>query len=222
MQKKFIIFLIIILGLTVLKSDVCLAKLMAPINPRLSSIGEGSAILEWDWQENGGTLKQFKILYKDKSLSVWTAKYPGYAVGTVTYSLMGLQESTTYQWRVKAEAQNPANDSDFVDGPEFTTIQAEVPPIPENGDGGPLELRNPLKADTLWEAIDLVINFLILAAFAIAPILIIYSAFLMILSHGDAAKVNKGKSIISWTLVALAIVLFAKGLPSIVKGMFSG
>jgi len=223
MRKKFIIFFLIIFGLAIFKSDVCLAKLENPINPRVSSpVGEGSAILKWDWQEGGGTLKQFKILYKDKSLSVWTAKYPGYGVGTIAYPLMGLEEITTYQWRVKAEAANPANDSDFEDGPEFTTTQADVPPIIENGNVGPLELRNPLKADTLWEAIDLVINFLILAAFAIAPILIIYSAFLMILSHGDAEKVNKGKSIISWTLVALAVILFAKGLPSIVKGMFSG
>ena len=82
-------------------------------------------------------------------------------------------------------------------------------------------LRQPGK-ETLWEAIDLVINFFVLASFAIAPILIIYSAFLMLLSGGDAAKVSKGKSIILWTLVALAIVLFAKGLPSIVKGMFIG
>jgi len=223
MRKKFIIFFTIILGLAIFKSDVCLAKLANPTSTDVLSIGEGSAILKWNWQEGSGTLKQFKILYKDKSLSVWTAKYPGYGVGTITYPLMGLEEITTYQWRVKAEAANPANDSDFVDGPEFTTIQVEVPPIPENGgDGGPLELRNPLKADTLWEAIDLVINFFIIAAFAIAPILIIYSAFLMILSHGDAEKVNKGKSIILWTLVALAIILFAKGLPSIVKGMFSG
>lgn len=225
MRKKIIIFLIIILGLAIFKGDVCLAKLMTPINPRVPIVGEGSAILEWDWVEGGGTLKQFKILYKDKSLAVWTAKYPGYAVGTITYLLMGLQENTTYQWRVKAEAENPLNDSDFIDGPEFTTVQAEVPPPPPNGNGGyggPLELRNPLEAGTLWEAIDLVINFLVVASFAIAPILIIYSAFLMIFSHGDAAKVSKGKSIISWTLVALAIVLFAKGLPSIVKGMFIG
>jgi hypothetical protein len=224
MQKKFIIFLIIILGLTIFQSDVCLAKLMTPINPRVPTIGEGSAILEWDWLENGGTLKQFKILYKDKSLSVWTAKYPGYAVGTITYSLMGLQESTTYQWRIKAEAENPMNDSDFIEGSEFTTIQADTPPPEENGNGtpGPIDLRNPLDQDNLWDAINALIDFFVVLAFAIAPVLIIYSAFLMILSHGDATKINKGKSIILWTLVALAVVLFAKGLPSIVKGMFSG
>lgn len=131
---------------------------------------------------------------------------------------------TSYRWKIAAynitgDIINTSSEWNF-----STEPAPDPPPVngDENGYTGPLELRNPLKADTLWEAIDLVINFLVLAAFAIAPILIIYSAFLMIFAGGDAVKVNKGKSIISWTLVALAVILFAKGLPSIVKGMFSG
>ncbi len=223
MRKKFvIIFLATVLGLIIFKADFCLAKLNEPLVPPTPPIaGEASSTLKWYWSENGGTLKQFKVLYKETGANVWTARYPIASTGDVTYVLMGLNENTIYQWRVKAEAENPENDSEFVDGPEFTTTQADAPPpILGNGSVGPLELRNPLKADTLWEAIDLVINFLILAAFAIAPILIIYSAFLMIFAAGDAEKVNKGKSIISWTLVALAIVLFAKMLPSTIKGIF--
>ncbi len=223
MRKKFvIIFLVAILGLIFFNAGFCLA-LSEPIDLETPTVGEGSAILQWKWSENGGILKQFKVLYKETEADVWTARYPIADTGTITYILMGLAENTTYQWRVKAEAQDPVDDSGFADDVIFTTKQADVPPIINgNGSVGPLELRNPLKADTLWEAIDLVINFFILAAFAIAPILIIYSAFLMILSHGDAEKVNKGKSIISWTLVALAVILFAKGLPSIVRGMFGG
>jgi hypothetical protein len=65
-----------------------------------------------------------------------------------------------------------------------------------------------------------VIDFFVVLSFAIAPILIIYSASLMLFAAGDATKINRAKSIISWTLIAVAIVLFAKGLPSVIKGMF--
>lgn len=226
MQKKsLIIFLIIIIGLTVLKTDFCLAKLKDPIVPTIPPItGEGSAILKWEWYENGGTLKQFKVLYKETDATVWTAKYPIADAGTITYNLMGLAENTIYQWRVKAEAEDSANDSDFKDGLNFTTISADVPPQPNgNGNGfiGPIELRNPLNQDSLWDAINAVIDFFVVLSFAIAPILIIYSASLMLFAAGDATKINRAKSIISWTLIAVAIVLFAKGLPSVIKGMFS-
>jgi len=226
MRKKSIIFLIIFLGFTFLNSDFCLAKLNEPIIPvDLPTAGEGSAILKWEWSEGGGTLKQFKLLYKEKASTVWTAKYPIADAGTITYNLMGLAENTTYQWRVKAEAENPTNDSDFVDGPEFTTRQAPIPQPEPNGNGdlfGPIALKNPLNQDSLWDAINAVIDFFVVLAFVVAPILIIYSAFLMIFAGGNAMKISKAKSIISWTLIALAIILFAKGLPSVIKGMFGG
>ena len=225
MRKKIvIIFLAMVLGLIIFKADFCLA-LNEPENLNVPVVGEASSTLKWYWSENGGTLKQFKVLYKEIESIFWTARYPIADAGNVVYNLTGLNENTTYQWRVKAEAENPGNDSEFVDGPEFTTTQAPAPPPPdENGNGftltDALELKNPLKTDTLWEAIDAVITFLVLAGFVIAPILIIYSAFLMLFAGGDAVKVNKGKSIILWTVITLILVLFAKILPSIIKGIF--
>jgi len=224
-KKNLLIFLIIVLGLSVLKSDFCLAKLNNPENLEVSAVGEGSAILKWEWYENSGILKQFKVLYKDKNSTYWIPRYPDANAGIITYNLTALSENTTYQWRVSAEAENTDDYSDFVDGPDFTTTQAPAPPPPNgNGNGGiigPIKLRNPLNQDSLWDAINAVIDFLIVLAFAIAPILIIYSASLMLFAAGDATKVNRAKSIISWTLIAVAIVLFAKGLPSVIKGMFS-
>jgi len=87
---------------------------------------------------------------------------------------------------------------------------------------GPIDLINPLKATTLWEAINALINFLVLLAFAVAPILIIYAAFLILTAAGKAEQINKAKTIIFLTLIALAIILLAKGLPSIIKGAVGG
>jgi len=90
------------------------------------------------------------------------------------------------------------------------------------GPGGLINLINPLKAQTLWEAINALINFLLLLAFGVAPILIIYAAFLLLTGRGDPRQINKAKIIILWTLIALAIILLAKGLPSIIKGALGG
>ena len=219
MRKKFlIIFLTAILGLIFFKVDFCLA-LNEPENLNVPAVGEASSTLKWYWSENGGTLKQFKILYKETGADIWTARYPVADAGTITYSLMGLNENATYQWRVKAEAENAKNDGDFVDGPEFTTIQVQAPPSLEENSGGILSFKNPLNQENLWDAIDAVIDFFVLAAFAIAPILIIYSAFLMLFAAGDAVKITRAKSIISWTVIALMVTLFAKILPSTIKGI---
>lgn len=220
-KNLLVIFLTIVLGLIFFNADFCLA-LDKPRNPEVLSVGEASSTLKWEWSENGGTLKQFKILYKSIDSIIWTARYPVAGVGTIIYNLMGLSAGTTYDWRVKAEAQDPANDSIFTDDIEFRTIiQALPPPSSDDDDWEIMSLENPLAQDTLWGAIDAVLNFLILASFVIVPILIIYAGFLMIFAAGDATKIKKGKDIIFWTVIAVAIILFAKGLPAIVKGVFA-
>ena len=126
-----------------------------------------------------------------------------------------------------AEAKNPDDNSDESSGPLFTTKSGGISSKSHDDDDEEEEeeligLVNPLKANTLEEAINALINFLSFLAMVIAPILIIYAAFLLLTASGDVAKVNKAKTIILWTLVAVAIILLAKGLPSAVKGIFGG
>ncbi len=87
---------------------------------------------------------------------------------------------------------------------------------------GPIELINPLAADTLEEALNAFINFLFWLAVVVAPILIIYAGFLLLIAAGDPAKISKAKQVITWTLIALVIILFAKGLPALIKGVLGG
>jgi len=144
------------------------------------------------------------------------------------YTLSGLNPNRHYCWRVKAEGDT--EDSGWTIGPDFRT--QEIGPGGGGGGGDDddeeeeeeelIGLVNPLKANTLEEAINALINFLFFLAMVIAPILIIYAAFLLLTASGDVAKVNKAKTIILWTLVAVAIILLAKGLPSAVKGIFGG
>jgi len=57
---------------------------------------------------------------------------------------------------------------------------------------------------------------------ALGPIMIVYAAFLILTSGGDSTKISRGRQIIIWTLIAVALVLFAKGLPVLIKGAFGG
>lgn len=225
MRKFLLIFLTLIFSFGIAEEVLALNS---PTNTAVVAVGEGSARVGWTWPPptgpGSGTLSRFVLSYRVVGAVDWLKLYPSANGPEYTYMIMGLTENTTYEWTIMAEASDPAFNSSETTGPNFTTLAGGVPP-PGNGDGRgrpPISLINPLKAKTFWEAIEALINILSLLAFAIAPILIIYAAFLIMTAGGKAEQVNKGKTIILWTLVALAIVLMAKGLPSVVKGILGG
>ena len=220
MKKTLILSLVLIFILGVFGTKVCLAKLAAPSNTEVIAVGEGSAKVGWQWA-GSGMINRFVLSYRISGTDEdWTKRYP--SSGVQQYTLMGLIENTTYEWTIMAEAADPSNNSSEASGPNFTT---ESSPVNGNGNGNggiPIGIENPLTADTLEEAINRFINFLFYLAIAVVPILIIYAGFLLLTSHGDSKQLSKAKTIILWTLVAFAIILFAKGLPSIVKGVMGG
>lgn len=237
MAKKLLIFSLILISGLIVFTDVIWAKLLSPTNPiancvRIESskciVGEGSASLEWGWNYSsvGGVLKQFKILYREQGSPTWIGIYPD--KNSTQYSLLGLVENTDYEWIIKAEAENPADDSDYVNGQPFTTDSAGGGGNGGNGGNGngwtsplAISLTNPLAADTFEEAIDAVINILFVLAFAIAPILLIYAGFLLLFRPDDPKERNRARNIIFWVMIALAIIILAKALPAIVKGALS-
>lgn len=89
------------------------------------------------------------------------------------------------------------------------------------GDGSPVDLFGPIQSQSLDDLFNTAINFLLVLAFVIGPLMIVYAGFLILTAAGDAKKMSKAKTIILWTLIALAIILFAKGLTSLVKGALS-
>ncbi len=122
-------------------------------------------------------------------------------------------------WQVRAENAN--EQSSWTLGLRFR--MQDIIPLPgPSGGGSPIGLTNPLQAQTLQEAIDALINFLFYLAMAVAPILIIYAGFLILTAGGDATKIKKARQIILWTLIAVAIILFAKGFPALIKGALGG
>lgn len=141
-------------------------------------------------------------------------------IGTIEEGSMGNPE--TYHWKVRAaniDGEGPAQP----DWWSFATeITEELPPPPPPPNGGSSPLIPPIAATTLEELFNNIINFLFYVVLALVPIMIIWAGLLIASAAGKAEQVNKGKTIILWSLLAVAIVLLAKGLPAIIKSILGG
>ncbi len=127
-----------------------------------------------------------------------------------------LNYNTEYEWQIVAYDQGGNTiDSSFTGS--FSTVSPEEPPPPPPT--GPAHIDNPLNQGSLWEAIDALINFLFVLSLAVAPILLIYAGFILLTKSGDPGATTQAKKIIMWTMIGLSVVLFAKGVPSVVMGV---
>jgi len=187
-----------------------------------------SVLLDWE----SGEVHHYELYYKRAEDTNWQDRYPSIS----QYQVTGLSPSEDYQWYVVSCGDEQCADRavSMIESPpgsgnwvtlicSFATEELAPPPNGGNGgDGSPIDLTNPLAADNLIDALNAFLNFLFFLAMAVAPILIIYAAFLILTSGGDPAKVSRGRQIILWTLITVAIVLLAKAFPAIIKGAFGG
>lgn len=86
-----------------------------------------------------------------------------------------------------------------------------------------VNLVNPLNGATssIPELISRFFTALVWLAAIIAPIFIIYGAFQILTSGGNAEKLGAGKKTILYTVIGFLIVLGAKGIVDIVKTALS-
>ncbi len=75
-----------------------------------------------------------------------------------------------------------------------------------------IRIENPLRAETFRDLIEIIIDFLIMVAVVVAPLMIIIGAFYFVVSAGHPEHITMGRKIITYALVGLVIVLLAKGL----------
>jgi len=216
MVKKFLkIFLFAgIFGFFIFGADFSLA---ASVPTGLTPCGgEQPLAVMLDWDD--AAVHHYELYYKKTDETNWQDRYPSIS----QYQVTGLSPGQNYEWYVVSCGNAECSDKAQSGACSFITQQLPPPPGDGDGNGGPIGLTNPLQAKTLQEAIDALINFLFFLAMALAPILIIYAGFLILTASGDATKITKARQIILWTLVAVAIILLAKGLPSLVKGALGG
>jgi len=93
-----------------------------------------------------------------------------------------------------------------------------------DGGGGPgtFTIPNPLKANSIPELIDNIINFLILIAGPILTIMVLWSGFLFATSGGNPNQVIKAKNALLWAGIGFAIILISKGISLIIRQILGG
>ena len=143
-----------------------------------------------------------------------------------------------YEWWIAAQdgAGNGIGSSEVR---SFTTAQLPgpiIPPPPPEPPGpgedpdpepGPVtppvvgifQFENPISSNTLPELIGKLLNLIFGLSIVITPLVILYAGFLMLTAAGDAAKLQKAKSILIWTVIAFAIILVAKGAPNVIQSI---
>ena len=213
-----------IFGLFVFEANFCLA-LSVPdlIYPEPGETDVSFSPLNFKWEYISGAT-YYGLHYMKEGDPDWVYIHVDAPPNAkVTYRETGLTPDKNYFWQV--QSCDATHCSNWNDPPQSFQTEELAPPPNGNGTNGggiPIGLINPLQAKTLEEAINAFINFLFYLAMALAPILIIYAAFLLLTAAGDPAKISKARTIILWTLIAVAIILLAKGLPSVIKGAFGG
>lgn len=85
--------------------------------------------------------------------------------------------------------------------------------------GQVITFPNPLKATSFEELVENLIGFIQTIAIAIVPLMIIIGAFYILTSGGSEEKVKTGKNIITYSIIALIIILLAKALISAIKSI---
>ena len=88
--------------------------------------------------------------------------------------------------------------------------------------GGTICIDNPLEADTIEELIENIIDFIVVIAIALAPLMALVGAFYILTSGGEPKRVQTGKDIILYTFVGLLIVFLAKGIINAIRFELGG
>ncbi len=69
------------------------------------------------------------------------------------------------------------------------------------------------------DLVDKVSNWMLVIGLVVAPLMILLGGFYMLTASGNAKKSTKGKQIVVWAVIGLAVILFAKAFVSILKSV---
>ena len=73
-------------------------------------------------------------------------------------------------------------------------------------------LQNPLRFGTLSEFLNAVLNAVILIAFPVLVLFLVYAGFLFISAQGNDQKLSQARTVFLWTLIGALLILGSKAL----------
>lgn len=84
-------------------------------------------------------------------------------------------------------------------------------------------IPNPLgDKDDFGDIIQMVSDGLLQIAIPVAVIMIVWGGFNLLTSRGDQGKIKRGKDILTWTVVGLAIIFLSSGLVDFIRSILAG
>ncbi len=89
----------------------------------------------------------------------------------------------------------------------------------KNATTTPGAIDNPLCVEDFNSLINVIINFIFWAVIALSPIMMLVAGFYYMTSAGNVAKVALANKMILYTAIGLGVILLAKGLIAIIKGV---
>lgn len=87
-------------------------------------------------------------------------------------------------------------------------------------EGNTVTIEPPTRHKSFWDLIDDLIDFIVMLAIAIAPIMFLVAGFYFITAAGDPVKIQTAKRIVLWTFIGLLVVMSAKGLIALFGKIF--
>ncbi|HBI25869.1 MAG: hypothetical protein UT41_C0002G0008 [Candidatus Wolfebacteria bacterium GW2011_GWC2_39_22] len=88
--------------------------------------------------------------------------------------------------------------------------------------GSSVKFTGPLGDATLTDVLNRVIDYSIAIAASLAAIMILYGAFQIMTAQGESKKIVTGRQTIVYALSGLVIIILARGLVAIFKGLVIG
>jgi heme/copper-type cytochrome/quinol oxidase subunit 2 len=83
-------------------------------------------------------------------------------------------------------------------------------------------LKNPIEAESFEALINSIINIIFMVGVIVAPIMFIVAGFFFLTAAGNPQQLEKAKKTMLWTAVGLFIILFAKGIISVLQSLLGG
>ncbi|MCH8244686.1 hypothetical protein IIB97_02260, partial [Patescibacteria group bacterium] len=210
------------------------AALTPPLNPTHKIVDEQPSFMsvEFLWDKSADPeVEWYHLFYfcvqncpSNPGDALWVIQPigPGFVshlfVGGFDYSTAAAD--TLYQWRVGACSAQAAGDCAYTALQSFETNKAPPPLVlPPPPDSVSAILQNPISSQTLPQLLENVLNFLFGLSMVILPIIILYGGILLLTAGGDPQKISKSRTILLWAVVAFAIILLARGLPPVLRGL---
>ncbi len=109
----------------------------------------------------------------------------------------------------------PASSSPASPSPAPAPAPSPSVGCPPGAPPGSVCIENPLKATTLLELLNNIINFIFNLSIVITPLMVVIGGFMFITGSGDAKKISDARTLLLWTAIGFAVILLSRGLVAV-------